>query len=118
MNQPNPLVRAFFVGRAVAELINERMESAVTEALSELGRFDAEQREHLRQFVEEALARADRAAGSSPSPGTGTTPAPASEGVPQPTNLREGDLQTNIDDLRAEAAQLRSQLNRYRNGES
>lgn len=116
MNQPNPLIRAFFVGRAVAELINERMENTVTEALSELGRFDAEQREHLRQFVEEALARADRAAGASPT--TVAAPAPASEGVTQPINLREGDLQTNIDDLRAEAAELRSQLNRYRNGES
>jgi hypothetical protein len=117
MNQPNPLVRAFFVGRAVAELINERVESAVTEALSELGRFDAEQREQLRQFVEEALARADRAAGTPPS--AATTPAASDPAAAtQPTNLREGDLQTNIDDLRAEAAELRSQLNRYRNGES
>ena len=58
----NPLVQAFFVGRAVAEVINERVEVALTDALSELGKFDAEAREQLRQFTEEVIERANRAA--------------------------------------------------------
>ena len=61
----NPLVQAFFVGRAVAEVINERVEVALTDALSELGKFDAEAKEQLRQFTEEVIARANRAAETS-----------------------------------------------------
>jgi hypothetical protein len=101
----NPLVQAFFVGRAVAEVINERVEVALTDALSELGKFDAETKEQLRQFTEEVMARANRAAESS---ATGKT-----------TNSSSGadslDLQTEIDELRAEIALLRSELQKYRN---
>ena len=101
----NPLVQAFFVGRAVAEVINERVEVALTDALSELGKFDAETKEQLRQFTEEVMARANRAAESS---ATGKT-----------TNSSSGadslDLQTEIDELRAEIALLRSELQKHRN---
>ena len=101
----NPLVQAFFVGRAVAEVINERVEVALTDALRELGKFDAEAKEQLRQFTEEVMARANRAAESS---ATGKT-----------TNSSSGadslDLQTEIDELRAEIALLRSELQKYRN---
>ena len=101
----NPLVQAFFVGRAVAEVINERVEVALTDTLSELGKFDAEAKEQLRQFTEEVMARANRAAESS---ATGKT-----------TNSSSGadslDLQTEIDELRAEIALLRSELQKYRN---
>jgi len=101
----NPLVQAFFVGRAVAEVINERVEVALTDALSELGKFDAEAKEQLRQFTEEVMARANRAAESS---ATGKT-ANSSSGA---DSL---DLQTEIDELRAEIALLRSELQKYRN---
>ena len=101
----NPLVQAFFVGRAVAEVINERVEVALTDTLSELGKFDAEAKEQLRQFTEEVIARANRAAESS---ATGKT-----------TNSSSGadslDLQTEIDELRAEIALLRSELQKHRN---
>jgi len=101
----NPLVQAFFVGRAVAEVINERVEVALTDALSELGKFDAETKEQLREFTEEVMARANRAAEAS---ATGTT-----------TNSSSGgdsvDLQTEIDELRAEIALLRSELQKHRN---
>ncbi|MDB9491960.1 hypothetical protein PN478_15720 [Dolichospermum circinale CS-534/05] len=100
----NPLVQAFFVGRAVAEVINERVEVALTDALSELGKFDAEAKEQLRQFTEEVMARANRAAESS---ATGKT-----------TNSSSGadslDLQAEIDELRAEIALLRSELQKHR----
>jgi hypothetical protein len=104
----NPLVHAFFIGRAIAEAVSEQVEMGVTNALSELGKFDAEQRERLRQFTEEVMVRAQRAeemsmqgrsaaGASSPAAGAGGT-----------------DLQATIDDLRAETAQLRAELQRYR----
>lgn len=104
----NPLVHAFFVGRAFADAIAEQVENTVTNALSELGKFDAEQREHLRQFTDEVLERASRAEelamqGRPGSASTGYAPG-------SPT-----DLQAMIDDLRAETAHLRTELQRYRN---
>ncbi|MDZ8138124.1 MULTISPECIES: DUF6825 family protein [unclassified Nostoc] len=102
----NPLVQAFFVGRAVAEVVNERLEVALTDALSDLGKFDAEAREQLRQFTEEVLERANRAAetanASQPTPGTGVA------------SSDSGDLQAEIDELRAEIALLRTELQHYR----
>ncbi|QSJ15753.1 hypothetical protein JYQ62_28740 [Nostoc sp. UHCC 0702] len=102
----NPLVQAFFVGRAVAEVINERIEVAFTDALSELGKFDAEAREHLRQFTDEVLERANRA---SEAAGSGQA-SPSS----RPTGSDQADLQAEIDELRAEIALLRTELQHYR----
>jgi len=104
----DPLIRAFFIGRAAAEAIGEQIEAAVTDALSELGRFDAQQRENLRQFTgqvlekaafEEELALQNRAPVSRTS-GTASQPQ---------------DLQATIDEVRAEIAQLRAELQQYRN---
>ncbi|MGG6263536.1 DUF6825 family protein [Leptolyngbya sp. AN03gr2] len=104
-----PLVHAFFVGRAIAEIAYEKLEAGVTDALSELGKFDAEQRENLRQFVEEVMERAEREASVSTQTQTTTTTTIV------PLDLQTGgDLQATIDDLRAEIAQLRSELQRYR----
>jgi hypothetical protein len=102
----NPLVQAFFVGRAVAEVLNERLEVALTDALSDLGKFDAEAREQLRQFTDEVLERANRAAESA-NVGQSTT----SGGQ---TGSEPVDLQAVIDELRAEIALLRTELHRYR----
>jgi len=104
-----PLVHAFFVGRAIAEIAYEKLEAGVTDALSELGKFDAEQRENLRQFVAEVMERAEREASISTQ-----TPTPTPTTI-VPLDLQTGgDLQATIDDLRAEIAQLRSELQRYR----
>ncbi|NET00596.1 MAG: hypothetical protein F6K62_16565 [Sphaerospermopsis sp. SIO1G2] len=105
-NSPNPLVQAFFVGRAVAEVINERVEVALTDALSELGKFDAEAREHLRQFTDEVIERANRAASNSETTTTTNTSGGSDAG--------SVDLQTEIDELRAEIALLRTELQNYR----
>ncbi|MEH2215087.1 DUF6825 family protein [Nostoc sp.] len=102
----NPLVQAFFVGRAVAEVVNERLEVALTDALSDLGKFDAEAREQLRQFTEEVLDRANRAAESA-----NAGQATASTGQ---ASSDSGDLQADIDELRAEIALLRTELQHYR----
>jgi len=102
----NPLVQAFFVGRAVAEVLNERLEVAFTDALSEIGKFDAEAREQLRQFTEEVLERANRASAAA---GAGQTTTGSGQTVSDSV-----DLQANIDELRAEIALLRNELQRYR----
>lgn len=103
-----PLVHAFFVGRAIAEIAYEKLEAGVTDALSELGKFDAEQRENLRQFVDEVMERAQREAA------VATRTQPTTTTI-VPLDLQtDGDLQATIDDLRAEIAQLRSELQRYR----
>jgi hypothetical protein len=107
-NMSNPLVHAFFVGRAIAEAISEQVESNVTNALSELGKFDAEQRERLRVFTEEVKVRAQRAEEMAMQGRTGGSSAGSSAGT------GANDLQATIDDLRAETAQLRAELQRYR----
>lgn len=103
----NPLVHAFFVGRALAETVGEEIERNLTDAASELGKFDAEQRERLRQFVAQVIERANVAEES------------AMQGRTTSTLVKYGsqpsDLQATIDELRAEIAQLRTELQRYRN---
>lgn len=105
----DPLLKAFFVGRAAAEAIGEQVEATITQTLSELGKFDAEQRERLRAFsaqvmekavVAEELAARDR------------TTSASSE--PAPVSSTPDDLQTVIDELRAEIAQVRVALKSYR----
>lgn len=102
----SPLIHAFFVGRALAEALYDQAEHAFTDALSELGKFDAEQRERLRIFTEQVLERARREEEASVSGRTTTAIVP--------TDSQPVDLQAMIDDLRAEIAQLRAELKRYR----
>ncbi|HCF25860.1 MAG TPA: hypothetical protein DEV81_01255 [Cyanobacteria bacterium UBA11049] len=102
----NPLIHAFFVGRAAAEVLGEKLEIALTDALSELGKFDAEAREQLRQFTEQVMERANREAETTTVNRTTTTRVtPNSQSV---------DEQAMIDELRAEIALLRTELQRYR----
>ncbi len=88
----NPLLHAFFMGRATAEVLTDRFEDAITDFLSALGKFDAEQREKLREFTAEVVAKAKR----------------QEEAVLPP------DLQETLDNLRAEIAQLKAELQQYR----
>lgn len=102
----NPLIKAFFLGRATADVVYEELENALTDVLSELGKFDAEQRERLRQFTNQVIERAEREAETAVRGRTTSTIVPVDS---QPT-----DLQATIDELRAEIAHLRSQLQNYR----
>lgn len=97
------MVRAFFIGRALAGAIAEQVEATITDSLSELGRFDAEQREKLRQFTDEVMARAEQEQQAA----SQTRPGGASTGEPE-------DLQATIDNLRAEIAQVRAAMQQYR----
>jgi predicted RNase H-like nuclease (RuvC/YqgF family) len=101
----SPLVHAFFVGRAIAEIAYEQLEVGVTNALSELGKFDAEQRENLRTFVDQVTERAAREQEIAMQSRTTTIVRVDSTST---------DLQATIDELRAEIAELRSELQRYR----
>jgi polyhydroxyalkanoate synthesis regulator phasin len=103
-----PPVHAFFVGRALAEALYEQLESAATNALSELGKFDAEQRQRLRQFTDQVVERANREADSAIQNRTGTATTTTIQ------DTQPADLQATIDELRAEVALVRSELQRYR----
>ncbi|HIK43597.1 MAG TPA: hypothetical protein IGR64_01795 [Leptolyngbyaceae cyanobacterium M65_K2018_010] len=103
----SPVLHAFFVGRALAETVSDRAERFLTASLSWLGQFDAEQRESLRQFTEEVMARAQQAeaeAGPATSGASGFTAG----------GTQTEDLQATIDTLRAEIAQVRVALQQYR----
>ncbi|CAL0329559.1 unnamed protein product [Lupinus luteus] len=52
---------AFFLGKAVAEAVNERIESTVGEILSTVGRLQAEQQKQIQDFQEEVFERAKNA---------------------------------------------------------
>ncbi|MDB9527679.1 hypothetical protein PN498_16915 [Oscillatoria sp. CS-180] len=104
----SPVVHAFFMGRALASAIGEQVEQSMTEALSNLGRFDAEQRENLRQFTEEVMARVQQ----QESQVSQEMPVDGVVGVS--TAAGSQDLQATIDNLRAEIAQVRATLQQYR----
>ena len=115
----NPVTDAFFFGRAFAEVISEKLEESFTNAMSDLGKFDAEQRENLRKIVEEVQLRAERAAGTTTYP-TSTTNTTVNTTSSSSINIdlnttNSDDLQAMLDRLRAEIATLRSELKQYRN---
>lgn len=101
----NPVVEAFLFGKAFAEVLTEKLEDNLTNTLSELGKLDAETREKLRQFAEEVQARAQ--ADKEQTTTTTTTITIESD--------TQADLQELLDELRAEIARLKAELNNYRN---
>ncbi|XP_050204290.1 uncharacterized protein At4g13200, chloroplastic [Mercurialis annua] len=60
-NESKNVLDAFFLGKAVAEAVNERLESAVGEFLSTIGRLQAEQQRQVQDFQEDVLERAKKA---------------------------------------------------------
>ncbi|XP_051141938.1 uncharacterized protein At4g13200, chloroplastic-like [Andrographis paniculata] len=60
-NQSRTILDAFFLGKAVAEAVNERVESAVGEFLSVIGRLQAEQQKQIQEFQDDVLEKAQRA---------------------------------------------------------
>jgi hypothetical protein len=110
----NPVTNAFFVGRALAEVLSEKLEESFTNLMSDLGKFDAEQRENLRQFIEEVQLRAEQAAGNTSYPNVNTNNTSNTINIDINSTNSE-DLQAMLDQLRAEIATLRSELKKYRN---
>ncbi|XP_042516850.1 uncharacterized protein At4g13200, chloroplastic-like [Macadamia integrifolia] len=60
-NDNRTILDAFFLGKAVAEAINRRIESTVGELLSAVGNLQAEQQKQVQEFQEEVLERAKQA---------------------------------------------------------
>ncbi len=98
-----PALNSFFVGRALAQSLNDKLGETLTHTLSELGKINAEQGEKLRNFTQEVL---DRAARETVNAGGNTTTVTA--------DGRRVDVQETIDDLRAEIARLRAEIQRHR----
>jgi predicted outer membrane protein len=94
----NPVSQAFFIGRATATALTEKLEDTLTDLLSAVAKFDAQQRQNLRDFVQVVQAKADQERGKS--------------------QATHADMQEVIDNLRAEVAHLRSELQKYRNSQS
>lgn len=114
----NPVTNAFFFGRALAEVMSEKLEESFTNAMSDLGKFDAEQRENLRQFMEEVQSRAERASGTTVYPGSSNHSSNGTNSYVgfniDTSSTNSEDLQTMLDQLRAEIATLRTELKKYR----
>lgn len=96
----NSTLQAFFLGRALATAIGEKVQETIATGMSGVGRFDAEQREWLHRFVEDVF---EQAQSSQSEVASGASVADAGE-----------DLQATIDNLRAEIAQVRVALQQYR----
>ncbi|XP_073054935.1 uncharacterized protein [Primulina eburnea] len=60
-NESRTILDAFFLGKALAETLNERIESSVGEFLSIIGRLQAEQQKQIQEFQEEVLEKAKQA---------------------------------------------------------
>ncbi|KAJ0963694.1 hypothetical protein J5N97_028816 [Dioscorea zingiberensis] len=60
-NESKAVLDAFFLGKAFAEALNERIGSTVGEILSVIGQFQAEQQKQVQDFQEEVMERAKKA---------------------------------------------------------
>lgn len=99
--------KTLIFGRVAAEILTEKANKAATELLSELGKLDAERREAMREFIDEVNIRANTVQAN-------TSQSNAAQSSNSPS---ESDLQATIDDLRAEIAATRNELQRYRNAQ-
>ncbi len=99
----NPVTEAFIFGKAFAEVVTEKLEHTLTNILSDIGKFDAETKQRLEEFAREVKTRAESAKQQSDNPTTITVTADTSV-----------DLQELLDELRAEIARLKAELNNYR----
>jgi polyhydroxyalkanoate synthesis regulator phasin len=98
-----PVLNSFFLGRALAQSLNDKLGETLTYTLSELGKINAEQSEKMRQFTQEVI---DRAARETNNAGGNTTTVSA--------DGKTVDAQEMIDDLRAEIARLKAEIQKYR----
>ncbi|KAK1428469.1 hypothetical protein QVD17_17304 [Tagetes erecta] len=87
-NESKQVLDAFFLGKAFAEALNERIESTVGEFLSTVGRLQAEQQKQVQEFQDEVLERAKQAkakAAREAMEAQGLVPKPASPSSSSPT---------------------------------
>lgn len=113
---------AFFFGRAFAEVVNEKLGTAVGELLSEVAKKDAERRREMRDFQEEVRKRArdqqQRAVSVGAEPASTASAAPSEEpapsaGMPDPqSNSTPPTLEDSVGNLKSEVSQAKEELNK------
>lgn len=106
----NPLTRAFFIGRATANLLAEKAEAVVTDIAGEIGKNFAEAQKQWEEFGQDVAARA----AAEEAHAAGDVGGESTSGAGTNFSTQPSDLQATLDDLRAEVAELRSQLQKYR----
>jgi len=60
-SESKAVLDAFFLGKAFAEALTERVESVVGEVFSVVGQWQAEQQKQVQEFQEEVVQRAQKA---------------------------------------------------------
>ncbi|KAK9811307.1 hypothetical protein WJX72_001493 [[Myrmecia] bisecta] len=121
------VLEAFYLGRAFAEAVSDRLGAALGDLVSEISKHDAERRQALREFMEEVQARAQadmvKSSGDSTSsssyaslPAKGYPPSKSSSanGGRQAVMAPPPDLQESVDELRAEVASTRAAVQQFR----
>jgi hypothetical protein len=115
-----PTLQAFFIGRALAEIVNERAGLAFENLLAEVGKTTAELTKSLEQLPAEVVARAEREMSESLQQGGNQSSLLSSSGGRQnklsSSNNRSNnsileknvDISQAVDDLRAEVAAARA----------
>ncbi len=109
--------KTLIFGRVAAEILTEKANQAATELLSELGKLDAERREAMREFIDEVNIRANTVQSNTVQSNTTQSDVAQSNTAQSRNSPSESDLQATIDDLRAEIAATRNELQRYRNAQ-
>lgn len=100
------MIKALSYGRAFAEVVKEKVEDELTDVLSAIGKFDAENNQWFKDFTKEVQMRAEKEASKTTGNGKPVTISIDDE--------EPGDLQETIDNLRAEIASLKAALKQYR----
>ncbi|OKH18773.1 DUF6825 family protein [[Limnothrix rosea] IAM M-220] len=106
----NPLYQALTYSRVFAEVLKEKVETSLTDVLSDLGKLDAERNKWVKEFNEEFQARAEREIKRNPDAGK-----PVTISIDDDDST---DFQETIDNLRAEIAALKAELREYRDRQS
>lgn len=92
------------LSKAFAEVFNEKVEESVANILSDVAKFDAQTREQLKEFALEVKNRAQQV----------ETENSSYNGTISVRSETVVDLQEFLDELRAEIARLKAELNNYR----
>ena len=103
------LLEAFFIGRALAETINERLGTLAADTFAEIGKLEAEIRRSISEFENEVVERGRREMMSTVIPdGTGPSTPISSGGMVENEEFVTADLGEAVDNLRAEIAATRA----------
>jgi hypothetical protein len=103
------LLEAFFIGRALAETINERLGTLAADTFAEIGKLEAEIRRSISEFESEVVERGRREMMSTIIPDGMSPSAPRSSGgMVENEEFVPADLGEAVDDLRAEIAATRA----------